>query len=104
MDISGVFDYDTMCCRKRLFLKMIIYPTFYKNFKCKANGCEHTCCKGWEIDVDETTALYYQTMDSDFGKRLADSLSLDEDGYHFLLDGNDRRMRIVVGYKRTAKV
>ena len=29
------------------------FPDYYKNFKCIASLCRHTCCAGWEIDVDE---------------------------------------------------
>lgn len=33
---------------------MITYvPNYYSRFKCIADKCKHTCCKGWEIDVDE---------------------------------------------------
>ena len=33
---------------------MITYfPDYYKDFKCIANKCRHTCCAGWEIDVDD---------------------------------------------------
>lgn len=31
----------------------IIVPDYYKNFKCIANRCKHTCCKGWEVEIDE---------------------------------------------------
>ncbi len=32
---------------------MKIYaPSYYRDFKCIADKCLHTCCVGWEIDVD----------------------------------------------------
>ena len=31
----------------------IIAPDYYKEFKCIAQKCKHTCCAGWEIDIDE---------------------------------------------------
>ena len=35
---------------------MITYcPDYYKEFKCIASACKHTCCAGWEIDVDESS-------------------------------------------------
>lgn len=30
-----------------------IVPDYYKDFRCIAGECRHTCCMGWEIDVDE---------------------------------------------------
>lgn len=33
---------------------MITYfPDYYKDFHCIADKCRHTCCAGWEIDVDD---------------------------------------------------
>ncbi len=29
-----------------------LVPNYYKSFKCTASSCRHTCCRGWEIDVD----------------------------------------------------
>lgn len=31
------------------------FPDYYQDFKCIATSCKHTCCAGWEIDVDETS-------------------------------------------------
>jgi hypothetical protein len=28
-------------------------PQYYKEFHCIADACQHTCCEGWEIDIDE---------------------------------------------------
>lgn len=30
-----------------------IWPDYYANFKCIGSSCKHTCCAGWEIDVDD---------------------------------------------------
>ena len=29
-----------------------IAPAYYRDFKCIASACRHSCCVGWEIDVD----------------------------------------------------
>ena len=29
------------------------FPDYYKDFHCIADKCRHTCCAGWEIDVDD---------------------------------------------------
>ena len=30
----------------------IIVPDYYKEFSCIADHCRHSCCIGWEIDID----------------------------------------------------
>ena len=39
---------------------MTIVPGYYKNFKCIAGACKHTCCAGWEIDIDPESLARYQ--------------------------------------------
>ena len=34
----------------------------YSEFKCKADKCKHSCCNGWEIDIDASTAEKYQQI------------------------------------------
>lgn len=34
-------------------------PSYYKTFQCIADKCEHSCCIGWEIDIDEDSYEYY---------------------------------------------
>ena len=37
-------------------------PKYYKNFKCIADRCPHSCCIGWEIDIDRTTLTKYESL------------------------------------------
>lgn len=30
----------------------IVAPDYYARFACTAGACRHTCCKGWEVDID----------------------------------------------------
>ena len=30
-----------------------VVPDFYPEFACIASRCGHSCCVGWEVDVDE---------------------------------------------------
>ncbi len=34
-------------------------PRYYKDFKCIADRCRHSCCIGWEIGVDSETVCRY---------------------------------------------
>ena len=31
----------------------LIGPDYLREFHCIAGACRHTCCEGWEIDIDE---------------------------------------------------
>lgn len=62
-----------------------LYPTFYHTFQCKANQCHHTCCQKWTIDVDEETAKLYQTLPTPLGEDLRKFMTVDDEGYYFML-------------------
>ena len=36
-----------------------VVPSYYKQFHCIAGKCRHTCCVGWEVDVDENSAVRF---------------------------------------------
>lgn len=65
-------------------------PTFYPAFRCRAADCRHSCCRGWEIDVDEKSARLYRNMPGELGEELRESLFFDEEGWHFRLDQDER--------------
>ena len=57
---------------------MHIYPDYYDKFRCIASKCKHNCCIGWEIDIDENTLSYYNSVTGDFSKRLKDNIELSD--------------------------
>ena len=67
----------------------ILVPDYYNNFRCIADKCEHNCCIGWEIDIDEETLSLYKEIGGELGKRLRDSIALDGCP-HFILKEHDR--------------
>ena len=66
------------------------YPSFYPAFRCKAAACRHSCCRGWEIDVDEGSAALYRRLPGEMGEELRAALYEDAEGWHFRLTGEDR--------------
>lgn len=64
-------------------------PSYYKKFKCIADKCEHSCCIGWEIDIDRDTLQKYNNLDCEYKSEITDSISMDETP-HFKLDASER--------------
>lgn len=69
---------------------MSIYPDFYDRFACRAGGCRHSCCRGWEIDVDGESDKYYKEVPGELGDKLRRSIQRDTEGAHFILTGDER--------------
>lgn len=38
----------------------ILVPDYYPAFHCIAGECRHTCCVGWEVDIDEESLARYR--------------------------------------------
>ena len=55
----------------------LIAPDYYREFRCIADKCRHSCCIGWEIDIDPDTRAKYRRVAGEFGTRLNDCI---EDG------------------------
>lgn len=68
---------------------LYVFPDYYKDFKCINRECKHSCCIGWEIDIDENAAARYKTMDGEMGERLNKNIAW-ETPPHFILGENER--------------
>ena len=64
-------------------------PAYYKHFKCIADACEHSCCVGWEIDIDEHTLEKYKELKNGYALAILESIS-EEETPHFRLCADDR--------------
>ena len=67
-----------------------IAPDYYEKFGCIAGDCKHNCCIGWEIDIDEFTIDYYNSVEGEMGERLKKHISHEGDAPHFCLSENER--------------
>lgn len=56
------------------------YPDFYRNFKCAASRCSDTCCKDWDVVVDDEAYAFYSNVSGEFGDKLLNSIKIEEDG------------------------
>ena len=64
-------------------------PAYYLRFACIADRCRHSCCVGWEIDVDADTMKKYEALSDGYGKEIIGSIDADGEP-HFRLVANDR--------------
>ncbi|MBQ8945570.1 MAG: flagellin lysine-N-methylase [Lachnospiraceae bacterium] len=60
----------------------------YSDFQCSGGKCPFTCCGGWGIVIDETTAAYYQSVTGDIGNRLKRNIHTENGVSTFKLDEN----------------
>ncbi|MBQ3011095.1 MAG: flagellin lysine-N-methylase [Oscillospiraceae bacterium] len=67
-----------------------IVPDYYPRFRCIAGACRHSCCIGWEIDIDEDTPELYRSVGGDLGARLQANIDWNSETPHFILGDHDR--------------
>lgn len=66
------------------------------DFKCIADKCAHTCCKGWEIDIDDETYEIYLGIAGPFGDKIRSSIATKknpesgDEFHHFVLSEDER--------------
>ena len=74
--------------------KRIVMPDYSEGFRCIAGKCRHSCCIGWEIDIDEKTYEKYRTVSGPIGEKLRACISAPSDSEeslpHFILGDNER--------------
>ena len=68
----------------------LIAPDYYKDFRCIAGDCRHSCCIGWEIDVDPDKLAYYDTVTGPLSDRLHKGIDRTAQPPHFILGEHER--------------
>ena len=48
----------------------ITKPAYFDRFHCIAGACPDSCCKEWDVQVDEISAAYYRTLSGQLGENL----------------------------------
>ncbi len=57
-----------------------IAPDYYNSFACSAGKCGHSCCEGWEIDIDPETLAKYVFMDGPLGEKIRANIAIVGEG------------------------
>ncbi len=68
----------------------IVAPEYYPEFRCIADRCRHSCCIGWEIDVDPDRRDEYRRVPGPFGARLNAAIDDSGDAACFRLGPDER--------------
>ena len=55
-------------------------PSYYDDFRCIAGRCPDSCCKEWDVDVDEEAAAFYRGLPGPLGDRLRQVLRHTDGG------------------------
>lgn len=65
-------------------------PDYYSKFRCTAERCEHNCCIGWEIDIDEDSLSGYRQVKGEMGERLRENIEEADGNAYFRLRDDER--------------
>jgi len=65
-------------------------PNYYKDFHCIASDCKHSCCVGWEIDIDQDSLSRYQNMTHPYGEIIRKHIQIEDDTACFALTNEER--------------
>ena len=61
----------------------ITKPIYFDRFRCLAGDCPDSCCKGWQVQVDASSACRYRALPGKLGDDLR-SVLREEDGEVYL--------------------
>jgi len=86
----------------------VFVPDYYKLFRCSAGECMHTCCRGWEIDIDEESLNRFMSH-SDISKHIelgeTPHFKLkDDDSCPFLNDNGLCNMMLKYGINSVCRI
>ena len=64
-----------------------VYPNYYSQFHCTAGACRHSCCIGWEIDVDAAALEKYRAVSGELSEKLKKNITHGKAPHFRLADG-----------------
>jgi len=59
---------------------LISKASYFDSFRCIAGACPDSCCKEWDVQVDDASAAYYRSLPGALGDRLRQVLRCSEYG------------------------
>lgn len=68
----------------------IFAPSYYNDFHCIADKCRHSCCIGWQIDLDADTLKKYNSLEDKKRSELLSHLECEGGKFHIRLGKGGR--------------
>ena len=56
---------------------LVLKESYFDDFKCSADKCIDTCCKGWKITIDKGTYKKYKNISGKFGIKLKNNIEIN---------------------------
>ena len=77
IQISGRFRFFICLLLKKCYNKIMkeYVLNYYPHFKCVAGKCKHSCCAGWEINIDSESLQNYKCENSSFAEKLKSGIN-----------------------------
>ncbi len=66
---------------------IFVRPDFYDDFACIASRCRHSCCVGWEIDIDPEALARWKNIGGALGEKMRRSIARDPTPHFVLAEG-----------------
>ena len=57
---------------------LITKPDYFDRFRCIAGNCPDSCCKEWDVQVDDASAALYRSLPGSLGDRLREVLHTED--------------------------
>ena len=74
---------------------LITKPDYFDRFHCIAGQCPDSCCKEWDVQVDDVSADYYRSLSGPLGDRLREVLHTeDSETVMTIIDGRCPMWRV----------
>ncbi len=59
------------------------YPAYFETFRCIASACSDSCCKDWDVAVDEASAQIYSALPGALGEALRQAMYREGEDTYF---------------------
>ena len=68
----------------------LIAPNYYPQFRCIADRCRHSCCIGWEIDIDADSLARFEALEGPYAETLRSRIDRSGEAPHYRLREHER--------------
>lgn len=68
----------------------LVAPDYFSEFECIKGACRHSCCIGWEIDIDADSLKMYMNTPGEMGRRLREGIKMDAETACFRMKDDGR--------------